>query len=153
MPSPSPLPLLELIIEERDSVRRFPLHLVAVLGRDQACDIVLADPEVSRHHCRIDVTPQGARVTDLASSRGTRVDGREVSRVALEIGDVIELSASTRVTLTARDEAASMEPRVGGLPQAKRSSGETSSKATAPAERARPMPGKAPEKKDRKSVV
>src|SRR3712207_2662724 len=53
------------------------------VGRGQDNDWVLVDPgptpTVSRRHCRFAVGPEGATVTDLGSTNGTRVDGRPLA--------------------------------------------------------------------------
>ena len=50
-----------------------------VIGRDEDCDLVVADPKVSRRHAYLKPRPDGrATVHDLDSSNGTWVDGRQV---------------------------------------------------------------------------
>src|SRR5262249_45645738 len=47
---------------------------------------------VSWNHARVELTPQGAFVSDLGSSNGTYVNGQRIeARTALHPGDVIEL--------------------------------------------------------------
>ncbi len=48
-----------------------------VIGRDPSCHVVLPSPEVSRRHCRLDVTPQGVTITDT-SANGTLVGNERV---------------------------------------------------------------------------
>jgi pilus assembly protein CpaF len=48
-----------------------------VIGRDASCHVVLPSPEVSRRHCRLDVTPQGVTITDT-SANGTVVGNDRV---------------------------------------------------------------------------
>jgi len=48
-----------------------------VIGRDPSCHVVLPSPEVSRRHCRLDVTPQGVTITDT-SANGTLVGNDRV---------------------------------------------------------------------------
>jgi hypothetical protein len=70
----------------------------AVLGRSRDADIVLEDPNVSRHHA--EVRPSGGSwiVNDLGSTNGIKVNGRRVNGPqSLKRGDVIELGTS-RVT-------------------------------------------------------
>ncbi|MBU6497165.1 MAG: SpoIIE family protein phosphatase [Rhodospirillales bacterium] len=64
-----------------------------IIGRAEGCDLLLAGPDVSRRHCRIDLI--GADVlaggevlaTDLGSTNGTFVDGTRISQqVALKPG-------------------------------------------------------------------
>jgi hypothetical protein len=70
----------------------------AVLGRSRDADVVLEDPNVSRHHA--EVRPSGGSwvVNDLGSTNGIKVNGRRVNGPqSLKRGDVIELGTS-RVT-------------------------------------------------------
>jgi hypothetical protein len=70
----------------------------AVIGRSRDADVVLDDPNVSRHHA--EVRPSGGSwiVNDLGSTNGIKVNGRRVNGPqSLKRGDVIELGTS-RVT-------------------------------------------------------
>jgi hypothetical protein len=70
----------------------------AVLGRSRDADVVLDDPNVSRHHA--EVRPSGGSwiVNDLGSTNGIKVNGRRVhGPQSLKPGDQIELGTS-RVT-------------------------------------------------------
>jgi hypothetical protein len=68
-----------------------------VLGRDAACDIVLADARVSRRHARI--APRGGFLilADLGSTNGTFLRGERIDEVALGDGDVIAMGGTTIV--------------------------------------------------------
>ncbi len=48
------------------------------IGRDASCDLMIADMTVSRVHARLERTPDGWLLTDLASTNGTRVNGWRV---------------------------------------------------------------------------
>ncbi len=52
----------------------------ALIGKSKACDLVLADPLVSRRHCAVEATARGLHVVDLGSSNGTRL-GQKTSLV------------------------------------------------------------------------
>ena len=67
-------------------------------GRSRDADVVLDDPNVSRHHA--EVRPSGGSwiVNDLGSTNGIKLNGRRVRGAeSLKRGDVIELGTS-RVT-------------------------------------------------------
>lgn len=74
-----------LIVEGRSGTRREislgPQPLT--IGRMPPADLILADPEVSRRHCRIDVTGSEALLADLGSTNGTFVNGRKLDAPAL----------------------------------------------------------------------
>ena len=68
-----------LVVKEgADAGRRFNLKSGAtIIGREQGVDVVLADKQCSRQHCRI-VSVQGQfMIEDLKSTNGTRVNGEE----------------------------------------------------------------------------
>lgn len=68
----------------------------ALLGRSRDCDVVLSDPNVSRHHA--EVRPGGETgwtVRDLGSTNGVRVNGRPVrGEQPLHSGDRLELGTA-----------------------------------------------------------
>jgi len=76
--------------------KTFPLERNEVfLGRDQANDITINDPEVSRRHARLIVKEETILVEDLGSTNGTFLNGERVSTSQqLRPGDVISLGES-----------------------------------------------------------
>jgi len=64
------------------------------LGRDESCTHVIAEadfPYVSSHHARFSMQDGEPVVEDLGSRNGTIVNGHEVERAKLELGDIIQL--------------------------------------------------------------
>jgi hypothetical protein len=60
------------------------------IGRDASCDLMIADMTVSRVHARLERTPDGWLLTDLASTNGTRVNGWRVrGQVPVRTGDLV----------------------------------------------------------------
>ncbi len=64
------------------------------IGRARENDLVLKDIAASRKHLRIDVDQHGARLVDLGSGNGSRVNGKRASECELRHGDSIEIGAS-----------------------------------------------------------
>ncbi|MDH3755229.1 MAG: FHA domain-containing protein [Acidimicrobiia bacterium] len=64
-------------------------NAVLTIGRLPDCNIVLADPNVSRHHAEIRPTATGYQVVDLDSTNGTKVNGARVSDHLLDDRDEI----------------------------------------------------------------
>lgn len=58
-----------------------------VVGRHHSCDVVLADPEVSRRHARLCFRDGRWVVRDLESTNGTIVNGGRIGRCELRPGD------------------------------------------------------------------
>jgi pSer/pThr/pTyr-binding forkhead associated (FHA) protein len=59
------------------------------IGRGVDCDVVLADPNVSRRHLQLDISADRIQVTDLDSSQGLTVDGIAVRQATLGDGSEI----------------------------------------------------------------
>jgi transcriptional regulator with GAF, ATPase, and Fis domain len=65
-----------------------------LVGKSTTCQMRLQDPSVSRRHVAIEVVAQRLRVTDLASTNGTFVDGVAIVQVYLSGGETIRLGAT-----------------------------------------------------------
>ena len=65
-----------------------------LIGRVPACDVVLADVEVSREHAMIVTDGETPMLVDLASSNGTLVNGKKVERLKLVPGTTFTISNS-----------------------------------------------------------
>jgi len=53
------------------------------LGRNTDCDISITSDEISRHHAKLQVVPDGVMVEDLGSANGTFVNNQRVHGVIL----------------------------------------------------------------------
>lgn len=65
------------------------------LGRSEECDVVLADPNVSRVHAELRLCDGVVTLYDCHSSNGTYVNGIPVSRMVLSDGDEIRTGQTT----------------------------------------------------------
>jgi hypothetical protein len=59
----------------------------AVVGRSRDCDLVLDDPNVSRHHAELLRDGDSWTVADMGSTNGIKVNGRRVEKAPLSPGD------------------------------------------------------------------
>jgi pSer/pThr/pTyr-binding forkhead associated (FHA) protein len=75
-----------------------PLTAPVVLGRGVEADVQLPDTGVSRRHAQVD----GARIQDLGSTNGTRVNGSRVAEADLDDGDRITLGSTEIVFRSGR---------------------------------------------------
>ena len=64
-----------------------------ILGR-QGADIVLKDPEVSRHHCLLEVKESYINLKDLDSTNGTFFDEERVRAAMLQDGGEFRIGTS-----------------------------------------------------------
>jgi len=76
---------------------RHALAAAQTLGRGRAATVVLPDPTASRVHARLTVGPDGARLEDLRSKNGVRLNGVRIDRrpVPVRAGDEITLGETT----------------------------------------------------------
>ncbi len=61
------------------------------IGQHPLNQFVIEDPTVSRFHCEIEMTPEGARLRDVGSLNGVVVDGLKVFDAMLRGGSLIRL--------------------------------------------------------------
>ncbi len=64
-----------------------------VIGRKGA-DIALEDPEISRHHCVIEVRERNVNLKDLDSTNGTFFEGERARAVLLKEGALFRIGSS-----------------------------------------------------------
>jgi len=83
---------------------------VITLGRDITNDIVINDPEVSRHHCRLTRGGGGYTLEDLGSTNGSFVNGQRLMGARplsagdqVSLGETVLLSYEASVTLMPPD--------------------------------------------------
>lgn len=67
------------------------------IGRVADNSLVLADPNVSRHHAEIRPIDGGYQVVDLGSTNGTTVNGSRVSDHVLQPGDSVSFGSTAAV--------------------------------------------------------
>jgi pSer/pThr/pTyr-binding forkhead associated (FHA) protein len=65
----------------------------AKIGRDPTCEIVVADPSVSRFHAELTIRETSISVRDLGSRNGTYVDTERVDEAPLVVGQNLSLGA------------------------------------------------------------
>jgi len=84
--------MAKLIIKEGERKRIYEICEDTLhIGSTPENNIRLRDPAVSRVHCEIKKTPQGYRIIDLESKRGTKVNGEFINQHNLRHGDRIQV--------------------------------------------------------------
>jgi FHA domain-containing protein len=94
-PPPEPQKRAQLRVIEDDGVRAIPVDKeLMTIGRLAECDIVVNDSGASRRHAQIRTADGVSTVTDLGSTNGTKVNGRDVQSAPLSDGDRITVGAT-----------------------------------------------------------
>jgi two-component system, NtrC family, response regulator HydG len=65
------------------------------VGKSSSCDLVLADPSISRRHCSFELVGARLLVSDLGSSNGTSVQGIAVRQAFLRGGEAVTIGSTT----------------------------------------------------------
>ena len=81
-----------------------------LIGRDESCDIIIPDRQVSRHHARLFTTPSGTKIEDLGSKNGTHHNGQIISEpMYLQDGDVIQVALAQQFVFLSSDATLPLE--------------------------------------------
>ncbi len=92
-PAPEGTPLGALVLP--DGSRIDVTSGSVLIGRLPDCQIVLADPNVSRRHAEIRVEDGRALAVDLGSTNGTKVNGVPITTHPLEDGDTVTVGLTS----------------------------------------------------------
>jgi len=85
---------------------------IVTLGRDITNDIVINDPEVSRHHCRLTQGGGGFTMEDLGSTNGTFINGQRLTGARpLAPGDMVGLGETVTLAYESAVMGVPAEPR------------------------------------------
>jgi pSer/pThr/pTyr-binding forkhead associated (FHA) protein len=80
------------------------------LGRSAECDISIPSDEISRHHAKLQVVPDGVMVEDLGSANGTFINNQRVhGGTLMKAGDELRLD-TVRFMLMSPEQMASGAP-------------------------------------------
>jgi pSer/pThr/pTyr-binding forkhead associated (FHA) protein len=90
--------------------QRWFLRKSTLIGRENGCDIVVPDRQVSRHHARLSVLPEGVYLEDLGSKNGTHYNGQKITQpVYLQDGDVIQIALAQKFVFLSSDATVPLE--------------------------------------------
>lgn len=104
-----PAPRLVLLGEPAPGAEFTLSKPVLRIGRDQRLDIWIDHKSISHEHAEVRVTDGTAKIYDLGSANGMRINGIEASRAVLEKGDTLELG-EVRFRFLPAQGAHSLEP-------------------------------------------
>ncbi len=75
-----------------------------MIGRDDSCNVIIQNRQVSRYHARFVTLPLGVQLEDLGSKNGTHVNGQEVLEPRmLQDGDVIQIAFAQQFVYLSSD--------------------------------------------------
>jgi pSer/pThr/pTyr-binding forkhead associated (FHA) protein len=90
--------------------QRWILNADIIVGRDDSCNVVIQNRQVSRYHARIMPLSSGVQLEDLGSKNGTHVNGHEVlGPVILQDGDVIQIAFAQQFVYLSSDSTIPLE--------------------------------------------
>ena len=84
-------PKMVTIVREKGGTKHYKLDGTIVVGRSRENDTgdgyihLEDDHKVSREHCKIDAGPLSVLVTDLGSSKGTRLDAKDGKKIMTKV--------------------------------------------------------------------
>ncbi|MGE5123869.1 MAG: FHA domain-containing protein [Acidobacteriaceae bacterium] len=85
-----------------------------IVGRDDACHVIIQNRQVSRYHARLVSMPEGIQLEDLGSKNGTHVNGQEVAEpVMLQDGDIIQIAYAQQFVFLSSDSTLPLETPLG----------------------------------------
>lgn len=90
--------------------QRFVIQESLIVGRDDSCDVIIPDRQVSRQHARVTPTPDGILLEDLGSKNGTHRNGVAiVDPVLLQDGDIIQIALAQQFVYLSSDATLPLE--------------------------------------------
>jgi len=89
-----------------------------IVGRDDSCNIIIQNRQVSRYHARFMLLPQGVQVEDLGSKNGTHINGQEImDPILLQDGDMIQIAFAQQFVYLSSDSTLPLEIPQGETPE------------------------------------
>lgn len=95
----------------------FPVHGAMRVGRSADCDICIQSDEISRHHARLQLVPDGVMVEDTASANGTYVnDQRVIAPTLLKPGGELRMDVVRFMLVAPGRETENLDPALAQRP-------------------------------------
>ncbi len=94
--------------------QRWQVERPLTIGRDDSCDIFVADRQVSRFHARISPQDEGVLLEDLGSKNGTFCNSKLVAEPRLlEDGDVVQVALVQQFVYLSSDATMPLDAGIG----------------------------------------
>lgn len=96
--------------------QRWMIKNSTLIGRDDSCDIIIPDRQVSRHHARLSTSSTGAVIEDLGSKNGTHCNGQMIAEpITLQDGDIIQVALAQQFMFLTSDATLPLDSPLGHL--------------------------------------
>jgi len=103
----SEMPMLLMVEGPAPGKRFFVDRAMLLIGRDEQCDVVVPDRQVSRRHSSISVENDLYILKDLSSKNGTFLNGQEIKEPhTLQDGDEIQIALCCKLAFVGADATA-----------------------------------------------
>ena len=90
--------------------QRWILKSDIIIGRDDTCNVVIQNRQVSRYHARFICLAHGIQLEDLGSKNGTHINGKElVEPVMLQDGDIVQIAYAQQFLFLTSDSTLPLE--------------------------------------------
>lgn len=84
--------------------QRWVIQDKILIGREDDCDIVIPNRQVSRHHARFSMTENGVVLEDLSSKNGTHYNGQPLNQpILLRDGDIVQIALAQQFVYLSSD--------------------------------------------------
>jgi hypothetical protein len=81
-----------------------------IIGRDDSCNVIIQNRQVSRYHARFISLPKGVQLEDLGSKNGTHINGQAVIEpIMLQDGDIIQIALAQQFLFLSSDSTLPLE--------------------------------------------
>jgi len=106
-------------------IKEYPIKKpVVTVGRKPDNDIVVDNPAVSSHHCKISLVGDAFYVEDLDSTNGTYLNDKRIVKAGLKNDDVVGLATKhmlvfvdEKAAMAKKDDGPAIEPTIVVSPQ------------------------------------
>jgi hypothetical protein len=97
--------------------QRWNMHRNIMIGRDESCDLIIPSRQVSRYHARLNISPEGVLLEDLASKNGTHCNGQPViDPIFLQDGDIIQIAIAQQFIFLSSDATLPLDMPIDDFP-------------------------------------
>jgi DNA-binding winged helix-turn-helix (wHTH) protein len=91
--------------------KKWTIETVINIGRDENCEIMIPDRQVSRFHARLTLNTEGVLFEDLASKNGTFRNGENITEpVFLQDGDLLQIALIQYFVFLSSDSTLPLSP-------------------------------------------